>query len=96
MGGNLALLLLVGARQLDTQVRARNADLLLELWQGRERSEPESPAPRVESVTAGELRVNKASPSTCRSLAEQLRPLGLDPDTMREILLENGCRDKER
>lgn len=96
LGGNLALLLLVAVRQLDTQVRARNADLLYELWQGSDRGEPTPPAARVEGAPPGDVRVMKTSPSTCRALADQLRVLGLDPETAREILVENGCRDKAR
>ncbi len=99
IGSNLALLALVGVRQLDVQRRARNATLLLELSQGSEASTSGAPRQATSSGPSDgqtEVRIQRTSPSTCRALSKQIQELGLDADTVREILLENGCPDKER
>ena len=101
LAGNLALLVLVATRQVDVQRRARSAALLLEFWQVREQREPQPPPPRVQGVSSSEpgsstVQLNKTSHATCRTVAQQLRQLDLDQATTREILLENGCRDKAR
>ena len=99
IGSNLALLTLVGVRQLDVQRRARNAALLLELSQGSKDSTSRTPREAtIPGPSDGQTEVRKVrtSPSTCRALSKQIQQLGLDADTVRELLIENGCLDKER